>query len=287
MMWNTLTHKMPRNKHCNTPCKRKLHRCKHSVLPAFLILLSPPPIVPTSMDMVIFSHSVSACRCLFTASRRAAYAQSLQAQQQAELQLAAYRSFKNSELIFLQQRRAKLAAALQILRNETQKIRSVTHADLLLSTTVSVTPVTPNCCKPNYNCKTFCSKKRHCKHSSPRRIFSIVISEENNCMNNIILCALALTCSIATYAPAADDEANMSVEHQHGFYYTCSMHPDVKEHEPGKCPICNMNLTKVEIEPDEPAQDHYPTNTTKNFTTPVRCIQMLNRMSPANVPSAT
>jgi multidrug efflux pump subunit AcrA (membrane-fusion protein) len=31
-------------------------------------------------------------------------------------------------------------------------------------------------------------------------------------------------------------------------YYTCSMHPQVKQDKPGKCPICHMNLTKVEID---------------------------------------
>ncbi len=28
-------------------------------------------------------------------------------------------------------------------------------------------------------------------------------------------------------------------------YWTCSMHPSVKSHEPGTCPICSMNLTPV------------------------------------------
>lgn len=28
-------------------------------------------------------------------------------------------------------------------------------------------------------------------------------------------------------------------------YYTCSMHPDVHMHDPGKCPICGMTLMKV------------------------------------------
>lgn len=28
-------------------------------------------------------------------------------------------------------------------------------------------------------------------------------------------------------------------------YYTCSMHPQVHQHEPGKCPICGMPLIKV------------------------------------------
>lgn len=31
-------------------------------------------------------------------------------------------------------------------------------------------------------------------------------------------------------------------------YYTCSMHPQVKEDKAGKCPICHMNLTKVEVD---------------------------------------
>ena len=32
------------------------------------------------------------------------------------------------------------------------------------------------------------------------------------------------------------------------FYYTCSMHPHIRSSKPGKCPICNMNLVKVEVE---------------------------------------
>src|ERR1700690_345124 len=28
-------------------------------------------------------------------------------------------------------------------------------------------------------------------------------------------------------------------------YYTCSMHPQVKEDQPGKCPICQMDLIAV------------------------------------------
>lgn len=33
-------------------------------------------------------------------------------------------------------------------------------------------------------------------------------------------------------------------------YFTCSMHPEVKSDKPGKCPICYMNLTQVEVERD-------------------------------------
>jgi hypothetical protein len=40
-------------------------------------------------------------------------------------------------------------------------------------------------------------------------------------------------------------DTGLSVEET---YYTCAMHPSVKEHKPGKCPICHMNLTKVVID---------------------------------------
>lgn len=34
-------------------------------------------------------------------------------------------------------------------------------------------------------------------------------------------------------------------------FYTCSMHPQIKEKSPGKCPICHMNLTKIEVDSHE------------------------------------
>ena len=37
-------------------------------------------------------------------------------------------------------------------------------------------------------------------------------------------------------------------------YYTCPMHPTVKQENPGKCPICNMNL--IEIEQEENIESH-------------------------------
>jgi len=35
-------------------------------------------------------------------------------------------------------------------------------------------------------------------------------------------------------------------EQEKEVYYTCPMHPQVKEDRPGKCPICHMNLSRVE-----------------------------------------
>ena len=74
-------------------------------------------------------------------------------------------------------------------------------------------------------------------------------------MNNLILLTLVL--AITTPAFAEEDKANMSLEHKHeqDFYYTCSMHPEIRESEPGKCPICGMNLTKVEVEAEDSEQE--------------------------------
>ncbi|MGQ0698786.1 MAG: efflux RND transporter periplasmic adaptor subunit [Panacagrimonas sp.] len=36
-------------------------------------------------------------------------------------------------------------------------------------------------------------------------------------------------------------------------YYTCSMHPQVRQEEPGKCPICGMKLSKREAKPADGA----------------------------------
>ena len=47
-------------------------------------------------------------------------------------------------------------------------------------------------------------------------------------------------------------------------YYTCSMHPKIKQDRPGKCPLCHMNLTKIELDSsDENAAtiDSKPENT--------------------------
>lgn len=46
-------------------------------------------------------------------------------------------------------------------------------------------------------------------------------------------------------------------------YYTCSMHPEVHEDKPGKCPICHMNLVKVEVEEDS-SSDQMKSSSTGN-----------------------
>jgi Cu(I)/Ag(I) efflux system membrane fusion protein len=34
-------------------------------------------------------------------------------------------------------------------------------------------------------------------------------------------------------------------------YYTCTMHPEVHESQPGKCPICGMDLVKRTVAMDD------------------------------------
>lgn len=59
------------------------------------------------------------------------------------------------------------------------------------------------------------------------------------------------------------NQAELHEGHFHGdeskIYYTCSMHPEIRQSEPGKCPICGMSLTKIESEDDEGMMEHSDT----------------------------
>ena len=57
----------------------------------------------------------------------------------------------------------------------------------------------------------------------------------NNVLTLSFVVLLLLSCNSKVEAPATDNS-----------YYTCSMDPQVRENKPGKCPICRMELTKVE-----------------------------------------
>ena len=66
--------------------------------------------------------------------------------------------------------------------------------------------------------------------------------------NFIIFALFALV-----FASCDTNKNNSNSEHSHSketvkSYYTCSMHPQIKQDKPGKCPICHMNLTKVEVD---------------------------------------
>ena len=51
-------------------------------------------------------------------------------------------------------------------------------------------------------------------------------------------------------------EADSHSHKKEAFYYTCPMHPQIHQDNPGKCPICHMDLVKVEESSAvEPAQE--------------------------------
>ncbi|MDA8793053.1 efflux RND transporter periplasmic adaptor subunit [Bacteriovoracaceae bacterium] len=51
------------------------------------------------------------------------------------------------------------------------------------------------------------------------------------------------------------EQASHEIKEKKELYYTCSMHPQIKQKTPGKCPICGMGLTKIELEHDNHADD--------------------------------
>ena len=71
-----------------------------------------------------------------------------------------------------------------------------------------------------------------------------------------IICLLFTTCKNNNVKVVQIEQ--LSDEVTSGNYYTCSMHPEIRESKPGKCPICGMNLTLVETEEhdDHSGHDH-------------------------------
>lgn len=55
----------------------------------------------------------------------------------------------------------------------------------------------------------------------------------------LLVFALVLACN------TKNKEEHSGHEHEEEVYYTCSMDPQVKEDKPGKCPICQMELTPM------------------------------------------
>src|SRR5437588_7426606 len=58
-------------------------------------------------------------------------------------------------------------------------------------------------------------------------------------MKKIIVLLISLTTLLFTSCSKKEQQEDENV------IYTCSMDPQVREHHPGKCPICHMELTKV------------------------------------------
>ena len=59
----------------------------------------------------------------------------------------------------------------------------------------------------------------------------------------IFITLITVGCDQKTQAQKTQPKAEHSIQVQ--TYYTCSMHPNIQEDHPGKCPICGMNLAKI------------------------------------------
>ena len=71
----------------------------------------------------------------------------------------------------------------------------------------------------------------------------------------VAVCVLGLAVGaiylVAQHAAVAQEDAGTTTE-ESSVIYTCSMHPQVKLDQPGKCPICGMDLVAAE-KPETPA----------------------------------
>lgn len=60
----------------------------------------------------------------------------------------------------------------------------------------------------------------------------------------IIIILITIGCDQKTQVKKTQTKPEQSTQIQ--TYYTCSMHPEIQEERPGKCPICGMNLVKIQ-----------------------------------------
>ncbi len=66
----------------------------------------------------------------------------------------------------------------------------------------------------------------------------------------ILVMVLTTACTEESTRNATQPDSEHNHTQQH-VYYTCSMHPHIREDKPGKCPICHMNLTKIVVDDDK------------------------------------
>ena len=52
------------------------------------------------------------------------------------------------------------------------------------------------------------------------------------------------------------EEESLTHSHQEGIAYTCSMHPQIRQNEPGSCPLCGMALVPVESSQSDAGTNH-------------------------------
>lgn len=61
----------------------------------------------------------------------------------------------------------------------------------------------------------------------------------------VLICGMALGTGIVGFFDKKESEKT-STELIETNVWTCSVHPEVKQEEPGLCPVCHMELTTLE-----------------------------------------
>jgi hypothetical protein len=61
---------------------------------------------------------------------------------------------------------------------------------------------------------------------------------------SVVVLLFTLSCNSGTPKPGLKETAPVELT---SVYYTCTMHPEIHSDKPGKCPICGMDLVKVEM----------------------------------------
>jgi Cu(I)/Ag(I) efflux system membrane fusion protein len=72
---------------------------------------------------------------------------------------------------------------------------------------------------------------------------------KNIIQNKYVIAIICLAIGISAgmwFAPDQQTEKTHQHETKDGTIYTCSMHPQIRQNEPGNCPICGMELIPVE-----------------------------------------
>ncbi len=65
---------------------------------------------------------------------------------------------------------------------------------------------------------------------------------------------LAIAVLLLAITPACSKRAGAGGRDSNVDYWTCTMHPSVHANDPGKCPICSMDLVPVMKESATPAR---------------------------------
>lgn len=68
--------------------------------------------------------------------------------------------------------------------------------------------------------------------------------------NSVLLTTVALLLTVAACKKSMPAEAMPD-----SVFYTCSMHPQIMEKHPGTCPICKMDLVRIEVDPKKAANE--------------------------------